>query len=300
VQTAKTTDMASRLKSILLILLLLLLHFVIAAQPRVAIKLSVNNKQKLTVYRDEPLLLSVFISSPAASANEQWNREAAIGLQQLKARRDSQKITVEQFNVARDKIEAAIRETSPAVLGSAATPISQLTTFYTKRQNADTIRAPLKLLDNMPAQLVLSADSFYVFQWGIDRKAMLKLFPGIYLLNVVIDGFRSNTVQLTIQAGTMPATVLETEKMQSALGRFCLRYENADSAIFYAKKILRKQPSSVDGLVLLGDAYVQKRDFSAALKAFQSALQAVRSRNLQSPEPPEYILGMIEWLKGKV
>lgn len=285
--------MLSGLKKILLILLLLLLHLIIAAQPEVAVKLSVNNKQRLTVYHDEPLLLSVFISSPAASANQQWNREAAIGLQLLKDQRDSQKITVEQFNAAREKIETSIKKTSPVILKSAVT-------FYLKEQKADTVNAPLKLLDKMPAQLVLTADSFFVFQWGIDRKAMLKLLPGIYTLNVIINGYRSNTVQLIIQASMIPATVLETEKMQSVLGRFYLRYGNADSAILYAKKILSKQPSSVDGLVLLGDACIQKQDFAAALKAFQSALQAVRSRKSQFTEPPEYILGMIEWLKGKV
>ena len=87
--------------------------------------------------------------------------------------------------------------------------------------------------------------------------------------------------------------------MQSALGRFALTYGRPDSAIVHAKTILKEcmSPSSLEGLVLLGDAYFIKKNYDEALKSFQSALRNFKKQYPHSSEPPEYILGMIEQLK---
>lgn len=278
--------MALPLKKILLILLLLLLSLLVMAQAEVAIKLSANNKEKLTVYHDEPLIVSAMISSPAVSANAQWNREAAIGLQQLNDQYKSKTITRQQFTQAKEKIEASKKTTSAIVLSSIDLR------FKTS------IALPLKLFTGA-SQMVLGADSVFLFQWGIDRAGMLSLEPGTYNLNVVIGNYQSNTIQLTILPAKITAAILQTAKMQLALGQFSLRSGDADSAVVHAKNILQQQPSSIDALVLLGDAYVQKQEHAKALKAFQSALLAFRTASPNSPEPPEYIIGMIEWLKTR-
>ena len=94
--------------------------------------------------------------------------------------------------------------------------------------------------------------------------------------------------------------LLQTSKTQYELGSFALHYGKADTAIHYARKILKREPSSIDALVLLGEAYGSKKNYSEALKQFQTALKSFNRQYPNSPEPPLYITSMINWLKEQV
>jgi tetratricopeptide (TPR) repeat protein len=286
-------------KKILLAALLILAFLKLMAQQDVSMRLQINNKEKLTVYRDEPLLIALRISNPKASADEQWNREAEASLSELQEQHHNQKIADEKFTGERRQMEGAKKKIQSIVWGSNEKPVYYLVNVFCKNIKGDTLHVPLKLLNDssIPVQFILDANAYYTLQWGIDREAIQKLSPGKYFFITAFGDYHSNSAELVIQPGTIPALTLHTVSMQSALGRFALAYGRPDSAIVHAKTILKMHPSSLEGLVLLGDAYVLKKDYDEALKNFQSALRNFKKQYPHLSEPPEYILGMIEQLK---
>jgi tetratricopeptide (TPR) repeat protein len=286
-------------KKILLAVLFILALLPLMAQQDVSMRLQINNKEKLSVYCDEPLLIALHISNPKASADEQWNREAEGSLSELQEQHRNQKIADEKFTGETQQIEGAKKKIQTIVWGSNEIPVYHLVQVFCINITGDTLYIPLKLLNNssIPVQFILDANAYYTLQWGIDRVAIQKLSPGKYFFTTTFGDYHSNSVELIIQPGSIPALTLHTVSMQSALGRFALTYGRPDSAIIHAKTILKTHPSSLAGLVLLGDAYIHKKNYDEALKSFQSALRNFKKQYPHSSEPPEYILGMIEQLK---
>ena len=269
------------------------------SQQDISMKLKINNKEKLSVYRDEPLLITLQVSNPKASADEQWNREAEASLSELQEQYRNQKIANEKFAGERHQIEGAKKKIQTIVWGSNEIPVYNLVRVFGINIKGDTLNVPIKLLNNssIPVQFILDANAYYTLQWGIDRVAIQKLNPGTYFFTTTFGDYRSNSAELVLQPGSIPDLRLHTVSMQSALGRFALIYGRPDSAIVHAKTILKMHSSSLEGLVLLGDAYFQKKNYDEALKSFQSAFRNFKKQYPHSSEPPEYILGMIEQLK---
>src|SRR5437773_168275 len=111
-------------RKILLTVLLTLSSLPMLAQQDISMKLKINNKEKLTIYRDEPLLVTLDLSNPKASADEQWNREAEAGLSELEAQHLNKNISDKKFANEKQHIESAKKKIQPVLLGSDETPVA--------------------------------------------------------------------------------------------------------------------------------------------------------------------------------
>ena len=292
--------MTGSLKKILLTIAAVACSLLLLAQQDVSVILRLNHQEKLSVYRDQPLVISLSISNPKASGYEQWNRQADNEIAQLEQNKRNGQMSDEQYNSERQRLQAGKKQVPAYSLGSASMPSWEMIKFrWIKNGKEQEIDIGTKLLNNdhVPAELMLDANGWYRLQWGIDRTATLQLKPGKYYLSVVIDKYRSNTVELEIKPMAIPTSTLNTEAMQMELGRFALLYKRPDTAIVHAKKALSINPKSITALVLLGEAYIQTRDYAAALQYFETALSYFTKQSPHVHEPPEYILEMIEWLK---
>lgn len=271
----------------------------VAAQLDIGLELLVNNKQKLSVYRDEPLLISLVVTAPKASANEQWNREAMAGLSLLQNKLDSQDITQEEFTKEKQQIEGALKNVIPVVLGSDHLPVYLLVQIIFNNIQGDTLRVPVTLLNNgtIPAEFILDANAYYHLEWAIDRETIQFIPPGKYSVKVGLLEKYSNPVTVTVTTKPIPASVLNTVKMQTQLGQFALITGKADAALIHAKRILKLNASSIEGHLLSGEAYYTLQHFPKALKSFRSALRYYNKKYPELREPPEYLLGMIQQVK---
>jgi tetratricopeptide (TPR) repeat protein len=287
------------IRRMIIVFILLFTSLVLLGQQDILLHLKINNRQKLTVYHDEPLLLSLSISNPKASEEEQWNRSANYKSEELDKAYYDKKISEEEWKEEKQKLERNKKKQQTIRIGP-DTPLQQLIQFFITDEKGNRIDAVfMKLLDSaaMPAELILDANAYYLFRWGVDREFMRRLQPGKYFISTRIENYTSAQIELTIKDSPIPAQVLQTTDMQYQLGSFALQYGKVDSAIYHARKILKTDPSSIDALVLLGDAYTNKKNYSDALKQFQSALRSFNKQYPNSPEPPLYITSMIDWLK---
>jgi tetratricopeptide (TPR) repeat protein len=272
-------------------------------QQGIALNLRVNQGNKAIIYQDEPLIISVSISNPGATYNAQWNREADQSLQQLKTMHQNGEVTVEQYDQEIKRIQQSKKKIQIPAIGTISQPAYQKVKVEWKNElgtRMNNISMKLLSSSSMPNVLVLDANAYYLLQWGINRKEVGKLKPGKYILMATLDNYHSEPVELEILTSAIPSSKLNTIAVQHKLGKFELLSGQAESAAIHAKNILKLNSASVDGLVLLGEVNVQKNNYKEALKNFEDALMLFNKQKLSSPEPPEYIFGMIEWLKGKI
>src|SRR4051794_37291658 len=93
------------------------------AQQNILLYLKLNNQPKATVYRDEPLLLTLSISNPKASEDEQWNRSANYRAGELDKAYHDHEISEEEWKDEKQKLDK-VKKTSELVrLGSTAQPV---------------------------------------------------------------------------------------------------------------------------------------------------------------------------------
>ena len=287
------------IRRMIIVLVLLFTTLLLLAQQEILLHFKINNQQKLTVYHDEPLLLSLSISNPKASEEEQWNRSANYQSEELDKSYYNKKISEEEWKEEKRKLDKNKKQQQTIRIGS-DTPLQQLIQFFFADEKGNRVGTVfMKLLDSaaMPAELILDANAYYLFRWGIDREAMLRLPPGKYFINVHIENYFSPQAELNIKSSLIPIPLMQTSKTQYELGNFALQYGKVDTAIYHAGQILKTDPSSIDALVLLGDAYISKKNYSEALKQFQTALKSFNRQYPNSSEPPLYITSMINWLK---
>ena len=296
----KQLIMTGSFKKILLTIVAIACSLLLIAQQDVSVVLRINHQEKLSVYRDQPLVISLSISNPKASGHEQWNRQADYEIAQLEQNKRNGQLSDEQYNSERQRLQAGKKQVPAYSLGSASMPSWEMVKFrWIKDSKEQDINIGTKLLNSeqVPAELTLDANGWYRLQWGIDRTSTWQLKPGKYYLSVVIDRYNSNTVELEIKPIPIPVSTLNTETMQLDLARFALLCKRPDTAIVHAKKALSINPKSISALVLLGEAYIQTRNYASALQYFETALTYFNKQSPSAHEPPEYILEMIEWLK---
>ncbi|MFL5741114.1 MAG: tetratricopeptide repeat protein [Flavisolibacter sp.] len=287
-------------KIFLTILLLILSVLLLAQSPR--LHLEINGQTSLTLFHDQPLIISLSLSNATASEAEQWNRSTDQGLMQLEQMKQSKKMKDEAYNQEKSRLVASKKIISPAIIGSEQKPAIEWVKMNLVSLRGDSIgRLRAKIFDSamVPAKMVLDANAYYLLRWGMDRSTVQAMKSGKYFLSIEVADAVSNRVELTILALPLPSLLLRTQKMQLELGNFALLYGRPDSATIHANTILKTNPSSIDGLVLLGEANIQKNNFHEALSNFETARLNFYKQNPHTPEPPEYIDSMIGWLKSK-
>jgi hypothetical protein len=286
-----------------ILLILMLKSFLLVGQQGIALNLMVDKSKRATIYQDEPIIISVSISNPGATYNAQWNREADLWLQQLKSMYQNGEVSAEQYKEEIKRIEQSKKKVQVPSIGTISQPAYQEVKIEWKNEQGTLVdNVSMKLLNgsSWPTVLVLDANAYYSLQWGIDRKEVSGLKPGKYILLAILDKYQSEPVELEILTSAIPSSKTNTIAVQQKLGKSELLFGRVEPAAIHARNILKINHASVDGLVLLGEVNVQKNNYKEALKNFEDALIHFNKQKPSSPEPPVYIFGMIEWLKGKI
>jgi tetratricopeptide (TPR) repeat protein len=116
-------------------------------------------------------------------------------------------------------------------------------------------------------------------------------------VKALLVGVVSNPVTVQIKNTNVPVSVLNTIDMQLLLGNYYLEAKDPEKALDFSKEVLKKEPKSINGLVLRGESNILKKNYTQALADFIKALNEHKRRFPNRYEPPGYLVSTIAWLQ---
>ncbi len=272
-----------------------------ASQP-ITITIKANYSNTVTIYHDEPLLLTVSLTNKVAQENSRWNRAADRRLNELEELLKENKITREAYDKERNTLLGGKRSLEFATVGKMGKPWSSMIKWKLINTNSGTEEMlNVKKMVNPSSEdvAVLNDKGYYTAYFGLDADEMKKIAAGSYEIIAETENEKSKPVVMTLKNETMPAAIAGNEEMLLKNGQYYWHAGDAERGMSYADKLLQKNPASVNGLSLKGDLQVMSNSYLQALDSYNMALKEFYKQNPGLTEPPEYLLGMIEWLKGQ-
>ena len=263
---------------------------------------SVDYQDSLGLYRDEPAILSISISNPAAAYAKTWNKEALSYLSDLEKKFNDGKMSEEVYQQERKSVTEGMLGTYESRIGTPAEPWVSKVKFniYTEKRE-EVASLSLRLLNSSkPAAVaVLNERTYYSAEYNLPPNALQQLSSGSYRFTVSIDDIESAPVRLKYKAEAMPDFFKNKETTLLKIGQYYLQDEDPGKAIEYAEQILSRNANTLDGLVLRGDSYLFMENYNKALVDYERALKLFYQEFPDSYEAPEYLLDMIEYASGK-
>jgi tetratricopeptide (TPR) repeat protein len=272
-----------------------------ASQP-ITITIKANYSNTVTIYHDEPLLLTVSLTNKEAQENSRWNKAADRRLNELEDLLKENKISKEVYDKERNALLGGKRSLEFATVGEMGKPWSSMIKWKLINTNSGTEdKLNVRKMVNPSSEdvAVLNDKGYYTAYFGLDVEEMKKIAAGTYEIIAEIENEKSKPVEVTLKNETMPAAIAGNEEMLLKNGQYYWHAGDVEQGMSYANKLLKRNPASVDGLSLKGDLQVMTNSYQPALESYNMALKEFYKQNPGLTEPPEYLLGMIEWLKGQ-
>lgn len=275
--------------------------FKTSAQEGVNIILRVDYELQKKVLHNEPVIFAVSLTNKSAQSDNLWNISADRRLKKIDDLVKEGKMKQEDADKEKQEIEKNKRITASITIGSAASPWTAILKWEVKNQQTNkAIVLPVKLMPNPQAEssALLDAAHSASAYFGIAPEDMAALPAGTYSVSVMINNAVDKVI-LEVQRETVSATAMR-EALLLKYGQFYWYAGDSKKTMQYAETILKKNPSSVDGLSLKGDAQVMEGSYLQALESFNEAKKQYYKQNGSSAEPPEYLLTMIGMVKEKL
>lgn len=264
------------------------------------IALLADNKNSVTVFHDEPVIFSVTLTNPGSRFAQDWNIASERDIAKLKERMKNDTSRKEKYTKEIGQLEAAKKEVPTFKIGTKQQPWFTMIKWEIIPVTPATTPFSLPVFLTYPQTdtvAVLDAGSYYKAFYGISESEMQKWKAGKYRLRAVCEKMVSEPFELTVKAQGMSSIEAESIQMLFKKGRYYWLSGNPGMAIQSVQKIIVKNPALTDAFVFRGEIFVQKMDYAAALKDFTEALKLLSMQHPVQSEPPEYLLGMIAWLK---
>lgn len=280
----------------------LLLMTNINAQGRYTVSCSLANENTTTIFHDQPLLISISVANKNLYKDWQWNLAADEWIHKLETNFKAGLLSEEDFTKEKAKALKGKKTLIADTLGSDAQPWYEQVKFYVYRN--DTIQLnewPVSRLGRTPSEAVavLDENAYYALDFHLPPDMVTLIKPGTYSMKVRLGAVWSNEVKFTILPENIPSAELHVKEMQLRLGQYYWLVGNADKVFSFASAVLQKDPFNIEALILRGESHIMKENFKLALADFETALQQHNKKFPGLYEPPEYLIGMIDWLKEK-
>jgi tetratricopeptide (TPR) repeat protein len=285
-----------------LVLIYFLANTLCFAQLKFSITLMVEGTSSYTAYHNEPLIFTTSLVNKALQQNIQWNQAADAWLTEVAADYKAGKLSKEEFEKETELVTKGKKEVTTETIGTKQLPWFHQLNFRIFI-DSDTAQAswPISILGDplTDSIAVLDDKGYYLVMHHLSPEQVAKRNPGTYKIQILLAGVWSNTVTVKIRQENIPAQILKTAHMQLRLGNYYLQQKDAEKAMEYATNVLKKDPADIGGLILRGETYILKKNYSPALVDFKKALQQHYKRFPDLQEPPEYLLAAIGWLKKR-
>jgi tetratricopeptide (TPR) repeat protein len=264
------------------------------------ISLLSENNSSLTVYHDEPVIFSVTLTNPEARFAREWNLASDRDMAELNEKLKTDTSGREKYLSEIERLRSGKKEIISFSIGSKQEPWFKMIKWEILKLASGaglTSQPQFLLYQQMDSVAILGAGAYYKVYFGISETEIQNWNAGKYQVRAICGQMISEPVELIIRAEKIPAAMAESVPVLFKKGRYEWLNDNPDKAIQASAKILEKNPKQPDALAFRGEIFVQKKNYAAALKDFQDALQLYKEKQPGQFEPPEYLLGMIAWLK---
>ncbi len=291
------------IKAVIILMLTGLPFIRTAGQSSAKLSLNVDGTEIDTIQRGEVLLFEIVLTNPSARSAASWNSAAGKQLKELDEQLKQKKISPEDFEKEKKSIQSQLKKPPAVSIGSDKDPWVQMIKWNIRKTgDRSAINWPIKYLGNPATEniAVLDERAYYLASYGIDPSGISQLAAGSYEVTAMIGEIRSTAVTVRIDATTLPVQLQNNTSHLLKLGNFYWQSGDATKAIAYADKILTGDPAYIGALLLKADALRLQKSWSFALEIYNKALNEYYNKAGKNAEPPEYIIDMIEIVKGKI
>ncbi len=264
---------------------------------------SIDHQDSLQLYSDEPATLTVSVSNPALAFANNWNKEARSYLEELKQQLKDGDISEEAYEKEQKLVTDGMMKSSESKIGSFSSPWASKVLFKVNNLSGKEVAIISLQLSNgsrPDAVAVLDEGSHHSAVYNLPSNTLTALSSGTYRIVASIEDIESAPVQLQYQSNAIPDRVRNATPMQLKLGRYYLQEEDPIKAKEFAQRILKREPNSLDALVLRADSQLLSKNYKVALADYQKALDLFYIEFPDSYEAPEYLLDMIEHTLQKI
>jgi tetratricopeptide (TPR) repeat protein len=271
---------------------------------QISMACSANEQPNITVYKDEPLILSVSLVNDDAIHAASFNVPLEDQIKELERKFKANKITEEEFKGAAEEIKKEMLKVRIYRIGGPK-GWPYFIKFQSLLKNSwEEFKWPLRLLLQIPSSNVVTLDgwtSCYA-EFGLDPEDIERPRGEIKVKSIVEIGkgitVESNIVTINFLTKKMPETEKDKEEVFIAKGRYAYKRGLHDEAIKYVQKALQANPKSLPSLNLLGNIEEKRGNLNAALSAYEKALEEYNKQYPDADEPPRLIESNISRLQA--
>jgi tetratricopeptide (TPR) repeat protein len=271
--------------------------------PQIDIQCRANEETSVTVYEDEPLIMSVTIVNDAAFYAASYNASFKKEIQELERKFKGEKMEENEYRRAVEDIKGNMLKARIYRFGGPE-GWPPLIKFQAKSEDAwKEVDWPLWLLLYHPSTLVAELDgttSCYV-EYGLDPEDP-KRSKGEFQIRAIVELgkeeiIESNVITVNLLEEKMPKE--KRSKEETLLTRTMYEYKRGlnDDALRRVQTVLKGNPSSLRALSLVGDIESRRGNLAEALSAFEKALDEAYKQYPNRREPPLALIRKIDRIK---
>jgi hypothetical protein len=253
------------------------------------VTLKVNEEFWDTIYRGDPVLLTISIAYPDALEAEQTNRVIEAEIEELEERHERGETDEDEFKSELERLEAQRVELPTEVIGSESEPWTDAIVFS---RNTDNGRANLewglelaKRMPEDPALTVPSTLSLYA-KYAVPLSLIEEIQEGQFRINATFAGSESNEVIVIVSHEVEDAP---SEEKLSRKARSLLDMGDLAGSRGIIDAILAAAPRAIEGLILMGMLNEAMGDIDEAVSVLERAREEFFAQHPDYIEPPRYI-----------
>jgi tetratricopeptide (TPR) repeat protein len=250
------------------------------------IYISLDDEEKYTVYEGEAVYLYVNISYPDVLEDLYHNEDVDEEIKRLKDRFEKEEISEEEYNKLVEELESKKVDIETVKVGDEANPWASSLEIRMK-MSGSWAKCPWEFREayrDPPGNVVEfsgGASATVIYALGPDDVSNISV--GEYSLMVVLDESSSNEVVLRRMEGVREEF---DENVVEKTARYHINFGDYKRARMLIDGILRADPSSISGLILLADYQRSEGKLEDAVQTLLKAREVFHERYPDSPEPP--------------
>ena len=253
------------------------------------VTLKVNEEFWDTIYRGDPVLLTVSISYPDALEAEQTNRVIEAEIEELEERHERGELGEDELKSELERLEAQRVERPTQVIGSESEPWTDAIAFSkatdSGRENLEWGLELAKRMPEDPALTVPSAVSLYA-KYATPFSLIEDILEGHHRINATFAGSESNEVIVIVSHEEEAAP---SEEKLSRKARSLLDMGDLEGSRGIIEAILAAAPQAIEGLILMGMLHEAMGDIDEAVSVLEKAREEFFIQHPDYIEPPRYI-----------
>jgi len=283
--------------------------------PDVALQISDNDGDELTVYQGTPLVFSITLGNQRAMSAMLQNRANELHRSSLEARVARGEISRQQA----DHVLATLRQREVPVirLGQENAAWPQFLHFVLRSADGkeEPLPWPLQLL-RAPAtnSVILDDKTTPQLTYLLAPTAAAQVSPGTYEVAAVLEvkeetqlpaelwrgRVASEPMKLTIVARPAQLAPAEMEKLNLQFAYYYQAANDLPQALQLAQAVLAATPHSIPAQIVVAQVKEARGDLRGALESYQTAQSEFSLQHPDSYEPPAYLIYKSIQLRNKL